>query len=57
MVCSQKIIDLWWLTQVYSFTSTFGILPLKCMDMILGQDWLEENNPMWVHWGQNDEIH
>lgn len=27
-----------------------GILPLKCFDMVLGEDWLEDCSPMWVHW-------
>jgi hypothetical protein len=26
------------------------VLSLKCYDLILGADWLEEHNPMWVHW-------
>lgn len=28
------------------------MLPLKCFDMILGNDWLEDHSPMWVHWGK-----
>jgi hypothetical protein len=36
MVCSQKVLHLPWTAQGYSFTSTVGILPLKCFDMILG---------------------
>lgn len=27
-----------------------GILPLKCFDMIVGEDWLEDCSPMWVNW-------
>jgi hypothetical protein len=42
--------DLQWSAKGYTFTSTVGILTLRCFDMILGQDWLEECNPMWVHW-------
>lgn len=30
--------------------TTVGILPLRCFDMVLGQDWLEDCSPMWVHW-------
>lgn len=30
--------------------TTVGILPLKCFDMVSGEDWLEECSPMWVHW-------
>jgi hypothetical protein len=50
MLCNQKIVDLQWSAQGYTFTSTMGILPLRCFDMILGQDWLEECSPMLVHW-------
>ena len=53
MVCSQKVLHLPWSAQGYSFTSTVGILPLRCFDMILGQDWLEECSPMWIHWAKN----
>lgn len=49
MICAQKIEDLQWQAQDYTFTSTVGILPLKCFDMILGQDWLEF---MWIHWSR-----
>lgn len=52
MVCAQKIIDLQWQTQGHTFTSTVGILPLKCFDMVLGPDWLESCSPMWVHWSK-----
>ena len=36
--------------QGHTFVSDAGGLPLKCFDMILGQDWLEAASPMWVHW-------
>lgn len=52
MTCSQKTEDLQWTMQGYVFMSTVGILPLKCYDMILGQDWPEECNPMWIHWAK-----
>jgi len=52
MVCTQKIEDLQWQAQGHTFTSTVGILPLQCFDMILGQDWLESCSPMWVHWSK-----
>ena len=38
--------------QGYVFMTTVGILPLKCFDMFLGQDWLEECSPMWIHWAK-----
>lgn len=52
MTCSQKIENLQWPMQGYVFMSTVGILPLKCFDMILGHDWLEECSPMWIHWAK-----
>jgi hypothetical protein len=50
MICNQRINNLQWSVQGHTFTSSVGILPLKCFDMILGQDWLEECSSMWVHW-------
>jgi hypothetical protein len=50
MVCSQNIPSLTWSTQGHTFQTTVGVLPLKCYDMILGEDWLEGCSPMWVHW-------
>ncbi|WVZ58303.1 LOW QUALITY PROTEIN: hypothetical protein U9M48_008586, partial [Paspalum notatum var. saurae] len=32
------------------FTSDARVLPLRCYDMILGEDWLESCSPMWVDW-------
>jgi hypothetical protein len=32
--------------------SDVGVLPLKCFDTIVGQDWLEASSPMWVHWSK-----
>lgn len=52
MICSQKIEDLQWAIQGSTFFSSVGILPLKCFDMILGTDWLEDHSPMWVHWAK-----
>ncbi|RLM69686.1 uncharacterized protein C2845_PM17G07550 [Panicum miliaceum] len=34
----------------HCFTVDLKILPLKCYDIILGIDWLEEFSPMEVHW-------
>ena len=28
------------------------ILPLKCYDIIIGMDWLENHSPMQVHWSE-----
>lgn len=41
MLCDKHIPNLQWTTQGHTFVSLVGILPLKCYDMILGQDWLE----------------
>lgn len=40
------------MVQGHSFISTAGVLPLKCFDMILGEDWLESCSPMWIHWAK-----
>ena len=50
MTCSHVVSQLQWSSQGHSFSVDAGVLPLKCYDMILGQDWLEECSPMWVHW-------
>lgn len=50
MSCTQSIPRLQWCTQGHTFVSAVKVLPLKCYDIILGQDWLEECSPMWVHW-------
>ena len=50
MVCDKQIDSIQWTTQGHTFSTTVGILPLKCFDMILGEDWLEDCSPMWVHW-------
>lgn len=52
MLCNQKISNMQWSVQGNTFITSVGILPLKCFDMILGQDWLEEHSPMWVHWSK-----
>jgi hypothetical protein len=67
MSCTRQVKDMQWSVQGHSFISTVGILPLKCFDMIVGEDWLEECSPMWVHWsnkimkftyqGQRIELH
>jgi hypothetical protein len=52
MICDQRIEKLKWSCQGHSFISNVGILPLKCFDMILGEDWLEDCSPMWVYWSK-----
>jgi hypothetical protein len=50
MVYNKTIPQLQWAVQGHTFSTNVGILPLKCYDMILGEDWLEDCSPMWVHW-------
>ncbi|CAD6342077.1 unnamed protein product [Miscanthus lutarioriparius] len=50
MICSFRVPHLQWSTKGYSFTSNAGVLPLKCFDMVLDEDWLEKCSPMWVDW-------
>ena len=50
MACTRRIPKLQWGVQGHLFLSDAGILPLQCYDMIVGEDWLEECSPMWVHW-------
>jgi len=52
MSCTRQVQNIQWSVQGHTFTSTVGILPLKCFDMIIGEDWLEECSPMWVHWSK-----
>ena len=46
LMCNKVLKGLQWTTQGHSFVSDAGILPLKCYDMILGEDWLEDCSPM-----------
>jgi len=50
MECARQVKELMWEVQGHTFTSTVGILPLKCFDMIVGEDWLEDYSPMWIQW-------
>ena len=50
MECSSMVQALTWYSQGHSITSEARVLSLKCFDMILGEDWLEEVSPMWVDW-------
>ncbi|WVZ81498.1 hypothetical protein U9M48_028869 [Paspalum notatum var. saurae] len=52
MQCTQKVSGVQWFVQGHTSTSDARVLPLKCFDMILGEDWLEEMSPMWVDWRQ-----
>jgi hypothetical protein len=52
MVYDRQVQNLQWSVQGTSFISIVGILPLKCFDMIVGEDWLEECSPMSIHWSK-----
>lgn len=48
MICKEKVTDLKWFIQGHSFVSEAKVLPLKCYDLILGEDWLEDFSPMTI---------
>jgi len=52
MTCNTEVKNLQWTAQGHVFLSDARVLPLKCFDMIVGEDWLEACSPMWVHWGK-----
>ena len=52
LTCSTHIPDASRSIQSCQFISNLKVLPLSAYDMILGLDWLEDNSPMEVHWGQ-----
>jgi hypothetical protein len=49
MQCAKYIPQLEWVTQGYTFTRDVKVLALGCYDMILGEDWLDDHSPMWLH--------
>lgn len=52
MICASRIPNLQWSAQKHTFVSDAGVIPLKCFDMVLGEDWLEQCSPMWIDWVQ-----
>lgn len=44
--CTKMVADLQWYVQGTTFSSKAQVLPLKCFDMIVGEDWLEEVSPI-----------
>lgn len=46
MTCTRRVLNLQWASQIHTFLTDVGILPLKCYDMIVGKDWLEDSSPM-----------
>lgn len=45
---TEKVADLQWWIQGQTFVSDAQVLALRCYDMIVGEDWLEAVNPVWV---------
>jgi hypothetical protein len=50
MQCDSVVEGLQWWSQGHTFVSDAKVLSVKCYDLILGADWLEQHSPMWVHW-------
>jgi hypothetical protein len=48
LTCTQMVPEMKWYARGHTFSSTAQVLPLKCFDMILGEDWLEAMSPIWV---------
>lgn len=48
MLSDQKVVNLHWYIQGHKFTSKARVLPLRCYDLMLGEDWLEACSQMWV---------
>lgn len=50
MQSDTDVPNLTWLIQGHTFSYNARVLPLKCYDLILGADWLEDHSPTWIHW-------
>jgi len=50
MLSDKCIPQFSWVIQGHLFAYTVRVLPLKCFDMIIGADWLEDHSPTWIHW-------
>jgi hypothetical protein len=50
LACTKFVSTVTWWTQGHTFTSSARVLDIKCYDLILGMDWLEQHSPMWVDW-------
>lgn len=48
--CSEMVKALEWGAQGHTFQHDCKVFPLGSYDMILGDDWLSDHSPMWVHW-------
>ncbi|RLN34410.1 uncharacterized protein C2845_PM03G18270 [Panicum miliaceum] len=47
---NKMIADVTWWTQGHTFTTNARVLDIKCYDIVLGMDWLEQHSPMWIDW-------
>jgi hypothetical protein len=52
MVFDSCVPGFHWTIQGYSFAYDARVLPLKCFDMIIGADWLEDHSITWIHWNK-----
>ena len=58
MPSKQMVKDITWWTQGHTFSTTARVLDLKCYDIVLGMDWLEQYSPMWIDWKRKkNEVH
>lgn len=48
MLCNQKVPKVQWFIQGHTFASEAKVLPLKCHDLIMGEDCLEDCGQMWI---------
>jgi hypothetical protein len=50
--CTKILPAVTWHTQGHKFTTDLKVLPLNSYDIILGMDWLENQNngKMWINW-------
>jgi hypothetical protein len=48
--CTKCVPQLFWWTQGHTFSTSARVLDMKCYDLLLGMEWLEQHSPMWVHW-------
>jgi hypothetical protein len=46
IICNKKVSHLKWFIQSNAFTTKAKVLPLRCYDLILGEDWLEDHSPI-----------
>lgn len=54
--CTHEMVQTTWSLGGCEFQTTLRVLPLQTYDLIVGMDWLEQYNPMWVHWADKSLI-